>query len=228
MVESMSVRGGILDVFPPSRAKPVRVEFFGDQIESMRRFEVARSGRCSRRGGAAAAVARVPEVRASVRGAARAKRGRGLDCRGAVSGWELMVPLARREAVRCWGCDSAGCPVGRARNSCAARPAALETVGGFRAAVAGPSGPGLPALGGTRGTGGGGGPGGLRELAWRGGRVAGRRRAATMSFKANRGVAEARAVVGQGGRVVCFAASTGNWSAGGDLSGTPSFTSTPG
>src|SRR5512139_3382606 len=34
-----SVRGGILDVFPPEAGKPYRIEFFGDQIESMRRFE---------------------------------------------------------------------------------------------------------------------------------------------------------------------------------------------
>ncbi|MGE5570664.1 MAG: transcription-repair coupling factor [Rhodospirillales bacterium] len=40
MVGEYSVRGGILDVFPPESGKPVRVEFFGDQIESMRRFDV--------------------------------------------------------------------------------------------------------------------------------------------------------------------------------------------
>lgn len=40
MVGEYSVRGGILDVFSPEAAKPVRVDFFGDQIESIRRFEV--------------------------------------------------------------------------------------------------------------------------------------------------------------------------------------------
>ncbi|MEX2261610.1 MAG: transcription-repair coupling factor, partial [Bryobacteraceae bacterium] len=35
-----SLRGGILDVFPPEAPKPVRIELFGDTIESMRRFEV--------------------------------------------------------------------------------------------------------------------------------------------------------------------------------------------
>jgi len=35
----MSVRGGILDVFPISSELPYRVEFFGDEIESIRRFE---------------------------------------------------------------------------------------------------------------------------------------------------------------------------------------------
>ncbi len=34
-----SIRGGIFDVFPISGELPFRVEFFGDQIESIRRFE---------------------------------------------------------------------------------------------------------------------------------------------------------------------------------------------
>ncbi len=40
MVGEYSVRGGIVDVFSPEAAKPVRIEMFGDQIDSMRRFEV--------------------------------------------------------------------------------------------------------------------------------------------------------------------------------------------
>ena len=36
-----SIRGGILDIFAPDWTYPVRVELFGEQIESMRRFEVA-------------------------------------------------------------------------------------------------------------------------------------------------------------------------------------------
>ncbi len=39
MVGEFSVRGGILDVFPPESEQPVRIEFFGDSIESMRRFD---------------------------------------------------------------------------------------------------------------------------------------------------------------------------------------------
>ncbi len=41
LVESpgeFSVRGGIVDVYPPNRRAPVRVEFFGDEIESLREF----------------------------------------------------------------------------------------------------------------------------------------------------------------------------------------------
>ncbi|HTU24950.1 MAG TPA: transcription-repair coupling factor [Pirellulales bacterium] len=37
----LSHRGGILDLFAPDWNEPVRLEFFGDQIESIRRFEVA-------------------------------------------------------------------------------------------------------------------------------------------------------------------------------------------
>ncbi len=40
MVGEYSVRGGILDVFSPEDSKPVRIEFLGDQVESMRRFDV--------------------------------------------------------------------------------------------------------------------------------------------------------------------------------------------
>ena len=36
----LSVRGGILDIFPPDTEFPVRVEFFGDEIESLRFFDV--------------------------------------------------------------------------------------------------------------------------------------------------------------------------------------------
>ena len=34
-----AVRGGIIDLFAPAAAEPVRLDFFGDTIESMRRFD---------------------------------------------------------------------------------------------------------------------------------------------------------------------------------------------
>jgi transcription-repair coupling factor (superfamily II helicase) len=34
----MAVRGGIIDVFPPQADDPVRIDFFGDQIDSIRRY----------------------------------------------------------------------------------------------------------------------------------------------------------------------------------------------
>ncbi len=39
MVGEYSIRGGILDVFSPEQTGPVRLEFFGDEIESIRRYD---------------------------------------------------------------------------------------------------------------------------------------------------------------------------------------------
>jgi transcription-repair coupling factor (superfamily II helicase) len=38
-VGEFSLRGGIVDVWPPGREAPIRVEFFGDTIESLREFD---------------------------------------------------------------------------------------------------------------------------------------------------------------------------------------------
>ena len=38
---TFSVRGGIIDVFPPGSAEPVRIELLGDEIESLRTFDPA-------------------------------------------------------------------------------------------------------------------------------------------------------------------------------------------
>jgi len=35
-----AVRGGILDIFPPGRSQPVRLDFFGDTLESIKAFDV--------------------------------------------------------------------------------------------------------------------------------------------------------------------------------------------
>jgi transcription-repair coupling factor (superfamily II helicase) len=35
-----AVRGGLIDLFPPGNARPVRIDFFGDEIETLRRFNV--------------------------------------------------------------------------------------------------------------------------------------------------------------------------------------------
>jgi transcription-repair coupling factor (superfamily II helicase) len=37
----LAVRGGILDLFPPQRARPIRVELLGDEVESIREFDPA-------------------------------------------------------------------------------------------------------------------------------------------------------------------------------------------
>ncbi|NDA81836.1 MAG: transcription-repair coupling factor [Actinobacteria bacterium] len=36
-----AVRGGIIDIFPPESDHPIRLDFFGDELEEMRKFEVA-------------------------------------------------------------------------------------------------------------------------------------------------------------------------------------------
>jgi len=36
-----ALRGGILDVYPPEADRPLRIEFFGDEIESIRKFDPA-------------------------------------------------------------------------------------------------------------------------------------------------------------------------------------------
>ncbi len=43
---TFSIRGGIVDVYPPNMPHPVRIEFYGDEIESLRAFDPAtqRSG----------------------------------------------------------------------------------------------------------------------------------------------------------------------------------------
>jgi len=38
-VGQWSLRGGIVDIFSPARERPVRVEFFGDEVESVRLFD---------------------------------------------------------------------------------------------------------------------------------------------------------------------------------------------
>src|SRR5438128_7129495 len=47
-----SLRGGILDCFPPGRRRPLRAEFFGDELESLREFDVEGQGSVGSVGGA--------------------------------------------------------------------------------------------------------------------------------------------------------------------------------
>lgn len=39
MAGQFALRGGILDIYPPETDRPLRIEFFGDEIESMRKFD---------------------------------------------------------------------------------------------------------------------------------------------------------------------------------------------
>ena len=40
-VSEYAVRGGILDLFAPAAENPVRLDFFGDVLESIREFDAA-------------------------------------------------------------------------------------------------------------------------------------------------------------------------------------------
>jgi transcription-repair coupling factor (superfamily II helicase) len=51
-------RGGIVDVYPASGEGPLRIEFFGDEIESLRRFDVATQRSTERLGEATIGAAR--------------------------------------------------------------------------------------------------------------------------------------------------------------------------
>ena len=39
MPGQVTIRGGIIDVFSPEMDRPVRIDFFGDEIESIRKFD---------------------------------------------------------------------------------------------------------------------------------------------------------------------------------------------
>ena len=55
-VGQFSVRGGILDLYPPQSPAPVRVEFWGEEIDTMSRFDVG----SQRRGSAVSELACLP------------------------------------------------------------------------------------------------------------------------------------------------------------------------
>jgi len=57
-IGEFSRRGGIIDLFPPDAALPLRAEFWGEEIESLRRFDPA-----TQRSGEQVTSARVPPVR---------------------------------------------------------------------------------------------------------------------------------------------------------------------
>ncbi|HEX8984831.1 MAG TPA: transcription-repair coupling factor, partial [Bryobacteraceae bacterium] len=92
-----SVRGGILDVFPPGAGKPYRIEFFGDQIESMRRFDPD-SQRSVTKAQEALLLPLIeyPKSRALFSELAQAAGPERIPGTGEpFPGWELLVPLVR-------------------------------------------------------------------------------------------------------------------------------------
>ncbi|WP_426998658.1 transcription-repair coupling factor [Pseudarthrobacter sp. N5] len=59
-----AVRGGILDVFPPTEDHPIRVEFFGDEVDQMRWFAVADQRSLASTGSATGGVKHPTELHA--------------------------------------------------------------------------------------------------------------------------------------------------------------------
>ncbi len=99
MVGEYSVRGGIFDVFPAEAARPVRVEFFGDEIESIRHFDVESQRSVLKIGSAALLpLAEYPRSRSLLRELAQAAEEAALDISNpgeVFPGWEFLVPLVR-------------------------------------------------------------------------------------------------------------------------------------
>ncbi len=97
MVGEYSVRGGILDVFPPEAGKPVRLEFFGDQIESMRRFEVDTQRSVLKVDDVAILpLLEYPKTRELFEQISELTQGEIPFTGEPFPGWELMAPLVRQ------------------------------------------------------------------------------------------------------------------------------------
>ncbi|HEX4227310.1 MAG TPA: transcription-repair coupling factor [Bryobacteraceae bacterium] len=99
MVGEYSVRGGILDVFPAEADRPVRVEFFGDEIESIRQFDVETQRSVLKiTATTLLPLAEYPHTRSLLRELAEAAEAADLDLSNPgeiFPGWEFLVPLVR-------------------------------------------------------------------------------------------------------------------------------------
>jgi transcription-repair coupling factor (superfamily II helicase) len=98
MVGQFSVRGGIVDVFSPESPRPVRLELFGDEVESVREFDVS----SQRSTGPREEVTLLPLTDVPVRRDLLASMAEKLQANGEESyttpgetfpGWEFLVPL---------------------------------------------------------------------------------------------------------------------------------------
>jgi transcription-repair coupling factor (superfamily II helicase) len=101
MVGEYSLRGGILDIFPAEASKPIRIELFGDLIESIRRFDVEtqRSVMKDLRDHAAAA-GRISQIARAVSGD---RRSDGWASPGdPFPGWEFWCRWCARNRIRCF------------------------------------------------------------------------------------------------------------------------------
>jgi len=99
MVCEYSIRGGILDVFPAENSRPARVEFFGDEIESIRQFDVASQRSILKVASVTLLpLAEYPRSRSLLRELAEAADNLDLELSNpgeTFPGWEFLVPLVR-------------------------------------------------------------------------------------------------------------------------------------
>ena len=99
MVGEYSLRGGIFDVFPAEADRPIRVEFFGDEIESIRQFD-AESQRSVLKVSSATLLPleEYPRAKPLLRQLAEAAEQAELELSNPgehFPGWEFLVPLVR-------------------------------------------------------------------------------------------------------------------------------------
>ena len=97
MTGEYSVRGGIMDVYPAESNHPVRVEFFGDEIDSIRRFDVETQRSVLKVTEAVVLpLAEFPKSRPLLHQIAEKLDYEGIDSPGdSFPGWEYAVPLVK-------------------------------------------------------------------------------------------------------------------------------------
>ena len=129
MVGEYSVRGGILDVFSPEAAKPVRVDLFGDLIESIRRFEVESQRSIMKLEDALLLpLTEYQKSRALLAELAELLQESGVPVRDlpppgeTFPGWELLVPMVGRAATPCSRCSTGRCSSSTSLRKSAAPP----------------------------------------------------------------------------------------------------------
>ena len=98
-----AVRGGIVDLFPPSREEPVRLDLFGDELEALRRFDPM----SQRTTGSEQAIALTPMTELPLDEEARARFRSGYRALfGAVSGddplYEAVTEGRRHVGMEHW------------------------------------------------------------------------------------------------------------------------------
>ncbi|HYK18322.1 MAG TPA: transcription-repair coupling factor [Bryobacteraceae bacterium] len=94
MVGEYALRGGILDIFPAEALKPIRIELFGDLVESIRRFDVETQRSVLKINEATLLpLAEYPRSREVLR--AIAEQAEVPSPGDPFPGWEFLVPLVR-------------------------------------------------------------------------------------------------------------------------------------